>query len=168
MLDKSTIKTIQKVGAILGAKLPFFSPIDGNDLAQESIMCALRGRKSIRGPMQDLMRSQGWFGPERWNSPHYTRIGLAFTNHDGKESLPDRFVDKKNPESMFSEEEQSHFLSPAIKRAMLKLPERKQMILKLYYWDGLTMKEIGKLFHVNESRVSQIIAVTLRTLRNAS
>jgi RNA polymerase sigma factor FliA len=36
------------------------------------------------------------------------------------------------------------------------LPDRQQKILKLYYVEELTMKEIGAVFGINESRVSQI------------
>jgi RNA polymerase sigma factor for flagellar operon FliA len=36
------------------------------------------------------------------------------------------------------------------------LPERERMVLSLYYYEEFTMKEIGTLLGVNESRVSQI------------
>ena len=36
------------------------------------------------------------------------------------------------------------------------LPERERMVLSLYYYEEFTMKEIGMLLGVNESRVSQI------------
>jgi RNA polymerase sigma factor for flagellar operon FliA len=37
-----------------------------------------------------------------------------------------------------------------------ELPEREQLILSLYYYEELTMKEIGLILGVNESRVSQL------------
>ena len=36
------------------------------------------------------------------------------------------------------------------------LSERSQKLLVLYYTNEMTMKQIGKLFGINESRVSQI------------
>ena len=36
------------------------------------------------------------------------------------------------------------------------LDEREQLILSLYYKEELTMKEIGQILGVNESRVSQL------------
>jgi RNA polymerase sigma factor for flagellar operon FliA len=36
------------------------------------------------------------------------------------------------------------------------LEETERKILELYYWDGLTLKEIGKVLNLSESRVSQI------------
>lgn len=40
--------------------------------------------------------------------------------------------------------------------AMKSLPARYRQIMLLYHWRGLTMREIGRVFGVNESRVSQI------------
>ena len=37
------------------------------------------------------------------------------------------------------------------------LPDRKLEIIRMYFWGNLTMKEIGKKFGINESRVSQLI-----------
>jgi RNA polymerase sigma factor for flagellar operon FliA len=36
------------------------------------------------------------------------------------------------------------------------LPERERLVLSLYYFEEFTMKEIGALLGVNESRVSQL------------
>lgn len=41
-------------------------------------------------------------------------------------------------------------------RMIKQLPEREQLILSLYYYEELTMKEIGQILGVNESRVSQL------------
>ena len=40
--------------------------------------------------------------------------------------------------------------------AMKKLPDRYQKVVVLYYTNELTMKEIGGMLGINESRVSQI------------
>ncbi|MCG3210090.1 MAG: RNA polymerase sigma-D factor [Anaerolineae bacterium] len=49
--------------------------------------------------------------------------------------------------------------------AIRKLPQREQLMISLYYNDGLTMKEIGQVLDVSESRVSQIHARAVLTLR---
>ncbi len=49
--------------------------------------------------------------------------------------------------------------------AIQKLPKRAQLIISLYYQDELTMKEIGQVLGVSESRVSQLHAETMLTLR---
>ena len=45
------------------------------------------------------------------------------------------------------------------------LPDRLQAVLALYYGDGLTLREIGELFGITESRVCQLHAQALRRLR---
>jgi RNA polymerase sigma factor FliA len=40
--------------------------------------------------------------------------------------------------------------------AMKTLPERYQKVVVLYYTNEMTMKEIGGVLGINESRVSQI------------
>lgn len=45
------------------------------------------------------------------------------------------------------------------------LPERERLVLTLYYYEELTMKEIGLTLGVVESRVSQVHASALRRLR---
>jgi len=40
--------------------------------------------------------------------------------------------------------------------AIQQLPEKERLVLTLYYYEELTMKEIGKILKVTESRVCQI------------
>lgn len=40
--------------------------------------------------------------------------------------------------------------------AIAKLPEREKIVVALYYYDGLTLREIGDVLGVTESRVSQL------------
>jgi RNA polymerase sigma factor for flagellar operon FliA len=51
--------------------------------------------------------------------------------------------------------------------AMEDLPEKERLVLRLYYFEELTMKEIGGTLGVVESRVSQIHAMAMRQLRAA-
>jgi RNA polymerase sigma factor (sigma-70 family) len=50
---------------------------------------------------------------------------------------------------------------------MKTLPERYQKVVFLYYTNEMTMKEIGELLGVNESRVSQIHKTALRKMATA-
>lgn len=45
------------------------------------------------------------------------------------------------------------------------LPEKEKLVVSLYYSDELTMKEIGKVMNITESRVSQIHAQAIIHLR---
>ncbi len=40
--------------------------------------------------------------------------------------------------------------------AIDQLPERERLVIALYYYEGLTLKEIGEVLGVSESRISQI------------
>ncbi len=49
--------------------------------------------------------------------------------------------------------------------AMRQLSEREVQVLSLYYYEGLALKEIGRVLGVTESRVSQIHGQALNALR---
>src|SRR5580698_1092925 len=50
-------------------------------------------------------------------------------------------------------------------RAIEELPEKERQVLALYYYEELTMKEVGAVMGVGESRVSQIHSVAVMRLR---
>ncbi|SEF60937.1 RNA polymerase sigma factor FliA [Oceanospirillum linum] len=54
----------------------------------------------------------------------------------------------------------------ALAEAIAGLPEREQMVLALYYTEGLNLKEIGVVLNVSESRVSQIHSQAALRLRS--
>jgi RNA polymerase sigma factor FliA len=51
--------------------------------------------------------------------------------------------------------------------ALRLLPQREQMVLSMYYNDELTMKEIGAVLDLSESRVCQLHARAVLSLRSA-
>ncbi len=60
-----------------------------------------------------------------------------------------------------------HELSGALGSAMRILPRRYQTVVRLYYTNEMTMKEIGGFLGVNESRVSQIHKSALARMAEA-
>jgi RNA polymerase sigma factor for flagellar operon FliA len=46
------------------------------------------------------------------------------------------------------------------------LPERERLVIALYYFEGLTFKEIGRVLGVSESRVYQLHTQAMGRLRN--
>lgn len=52
-------------------------------------------------------------------------------------------------------------------RAIDGLSEKEQMVISLYYKEELTVKEIGAVMHLSESRISQIHTLALSKLRTA-
>lgn len=55
-------------------------------------------------------------------------------------------------------------LRATLARAIGRLPERYQKVVFLYYTNDMTMKEIGEILGVNESRISQIHKTALRRM----
>jgi len=53
-----------------------------------------------------------------------------------------------------------------LEKAIARLPEREQQVLMLYYQRELTMREVGELMGVGESRVSQIHTLAVEHLRS--
>ncbi len=53
-----------------------------------------------------------------------------------------------------------------VAKAIEELPERQRLVLSLYYYEDLNLKEIGKVLRVTESRVSQLHAQAVQRLRN--
>ena len=65
---------------------------------------------------------------------------------------------------------QTHFrlveLKEIIAKAINTLPEKERLMISLYYYEELTMKEIGGVLGITESRVSQIHSKAVFRLRN--
>ena len=80
------------------------------------------------------------------------RISLADTVED---------VKVKDPSQTFELEEMKDMIADAINR----LPERERIVISLYYYEGLTMREIGEVLSVTESRVCQMHTKAILRLR---
>ena len=46
--------------------------------------------------------------------------------------------------------------------------ERTRTIVRLYYMEGLTMREIGDIWHVSESAISQALSASMERMRRAA
>ncbi len=75
-------------------------------------------------------------------------------------SLPAK--DSENPLTQCLEAEKKQRLIAGLD----SLPERERLVMTLYYYEELTMKEIGTVLGVVESRVSQMHTMALRRLRS--
>jgi len=52
-----------------------------------------------------------------------------------------------------------------ISKALSKLSKKEQLVMSLYYYDELTLKEIAKVLNLTESRISQIHSKVIIKLR---
>ena len=78
-------------------------------------------------------------------------------------TLGDTIPDKgEGPVAAFEIEEMKQILADAINR----MPEREKVVLTLYYYEGLTLGEIGEVLGVTESRVCQIHTKAVLQLRS--
>lgn len=76
----------------------------------------------------------------------------------------DSIADEKNqtPDELMEKKDSKNELEHALKR----LPEREKMLLVLYYQQNMTLKEIGEIINVSESRVCQLHSQAIMKLRN--
>jgi RNA polymerase sigma factor for flagellar operon FliA len=53
-----------------------------------------------------------------------------------------------------------------LKEAIVTLPEKEKLVIALYHFEELTLKEIGVILDITESRVSQIHSKVMLKLRS--
>jgi len=66
-----------------------------------------------------------------------------------------------NPDSLIEKEEIKSVIVEAIKQ----LPDKEKKVIVLYYYEDLTLKEIGEVLDVTESRISQLHTKAIMRLR---
>jgi RNA polymerase sigma factor for flagellar operon FliA len=93
-----------------------------------------------------------------------------------EEALPSRGSDSKqlslidtiedpgseNPLTVLGYEE----VKKILKESIQSLPEKEKLVIALYHFEELTLKEIGVVLDISESRVSQIHSKTILRLRS--
>ena len=92
-----------------------------------------------------------------------------------QEDLPPDYLERYGSEEVMGAVERgnplqnitSKELIKGLKDAIAALPEKEKIVLSLYYYEELTMKEIGKVLELTESRVCQIHAQATLRLRAA-
>lgn len=99
--------------------------------------------------LRDHLRAEGRDAPSLLAIP---------TDEDGHEALA-----APAPESAVENRD----LLEALQREIERLPEKMRLVMHLYYREQRTMREIGELLRLTESRVSQIHANAKARLRRA-
>lgn len=101
---------------------------------------------------------------EQSNQYYFSSLDETVPLADGEPvRLGDMIPDPASPDPLdiIEREESKRLLVKAIE----ELPEKDRVVLSLYYQDGLTLKEIGKVMDISESRVCQIHKRALIRLR---
>ena len=92
---------------------------------------------------------------ELWNVQDATGDQVSLLD-----TLPDR--DAPDPQQLVDQSE----LRDRIADAIALLPEREKLVVALYYYENLTLREIGEVLGVTESRVSQLHTKAVLRLRS--
>ncbi len=104
-----------------------------------------------------LMTEVGWLSLQSLDE----LIGIG---KEGEEvSLAEMLPDEDTPQpgvNLLQEEELKN-----LAQAIAALPQREKFVISLYYYNGLTVKEISQVLEVSEPRVSQIHGKALLRLR---
>jgi RNA polymerase sigma factor for flagellar operon FliA len=79
-------------------------------------------------------------------------------------SLLDTLSDANAPDPEKSVEQNE--LRDRIAEALDRLPEREKLVIALYYYENLTLREIGEVLGVTESRVSQLHTKAVMRLKS--
>jgi len=119
-----------------------------------------------RTPMEGEIAEEMGLTPDRW---HHMQLELRTVGTVSATAHPDPDFDRAmdfpatvefQPDRMCGHRQ----LQGVLARVIEKLPKRYQKVVFLYYTNEMTMKEIGEVMGVNESRVSQIHKIALKKM----
>lgn len=82
-----------------------------------------------------------------------------------EEELQYKGIPTAEAESNQSDQVEHKELIELMTEALKSLEEKERLVVTLYYYEGLTLKEIGEVIHVTESRVSQVLSKSASKLR---
>jgi RNA polymerase sigma factor for flagellar operon FliA len=122
---------------------------------------------SADAPNDDAIAGRMGVDVERWRQ---IAVELRMVGLLSSSSRPADDENQTNPEFAASQDTQPdtmyvrHEMSTVLNQAMQSLPERYQKIVTLYYTNEMTMREIGEMLGINESRVSQIHKTALEKM----
>ena len=119
----------------------------------------------IRGAILDHLRSLDWLPRSMRASVKRGESDAAVVSIDERDGVGfDGFAGSSpSPVTVLERREQRADLAAAI----AQLPERTRRVLALYYVDELTLKEVGEVLGVTESRVCQLHGEAVLRLRGA-
>jgi RNA polymerase sigma factor for flagellar operon FliA len=120
-------------------------------------------RALMRAPTDEEIASKVGITPEELEESltEISRSSMAaldelWTPQSGGDqiALIDTIEDTAGPDPEISLEQTE--LKEALGEAIARLPEREKLVVTLYYYEELTLREIGEVLGVTESRVSQL------------
>lgn len=100
---------------------------------------------------------------EQMNLASYTRLEVE---EDRTQPTIELVADSSECSDPF-EKASRHGMREKIEKAMRHLPEVERMVLSLYYFEDLNLKEIGQQLNLSESRVCQLRSKAISQLRSS-
>lgn len=89
---------------------------------------------------------------------------LLYREEDNRQVPRVETLEATTDENVLSDLEHQE-LKAFLVHAITKLTEQEKLVIALYYYEELTLKEIGEVMHISESRVSQIHTKAVTKLR---
>ncbi len=90
-------------------------------------------------------------------------LNEVIDDDEDKGTMADRIPDQKAKTSFEIVDRKE--LGVMLEEAIIALPDKERMVLVLYYYENLMLKEIGEVLGVSESRISQIHSKAVIRLR---
>jgi RNA polymerase sigma factor for flagellar operon FliA len=107
----------------------------------------------LQGSLLEIANSSILALDELWSDSAGEAVALRDTISDPDAPDPERELDSADVRQQLAE-------------AIEVLPEREKLVIALYYYRGLTLREIGEVLDVTESRVSQLHTKAVLRLRS--
>ena len=92
-------------------------------------------------------------------------IGLLSFDHVLSHNLSAGIAHQASDSVSPSDELTQKELKGVIAKSLTQLSKKEQLVISLYYYDELTLKEIGQVLNLTESRISQIHSKVIIKLR---
>jgi RNA polymerase sigma factor for flagellar operon FliA len=124
----------------------------------------------IRGAILDELRAQDWLSRRaRWaaNEPVGGYVGptaLVGLDDVGECERAECLADGQSLDAQALLE--AIGTRQELQAAVMQLPERERMIVSLHYFEGVRLKDIGRMLGVSDPRISQLHARAIGRLRS--
>jgi RNA polymerase sigma factor for flagellar operon FliA len=89
----------------------------------------------------------------------------VFVNNKGDSAALSDFIEDKEMVDIHKAMEHEELKKVTI-QVLKELPEQEKLVMALYYYEEMTLKEIGTVMDISESRVSQIHTKAIIHLRS--
>jgi RNA polymerase sigma factor FliA len=110
--------------------------------------------EELEESLTDISRSSIAALDELWSGgPDGDQVSLLDTLEDTSGARPSDALDETE-------------IRETLADAIARLPEREKLVITLYYYEELTLREIGEVLSVTESRVSQLHTKAVLRLRS--